>query len=220
MKPLLVCAMALAVSAVALAQDPVKTNPTHYKVIVDNPSVRVLRVSYAPGEASTMHSHPDSIVIPLAAGTVKFTGQDGKSQEQTMANESAMYIPAGAHVSTNMGKAKVDAILVEFKAPAPGKAAIPTQREGLTIKVLAEGPRAVAYRSTMSPTFAEPAGTKHDFDQVVISLAPAQISLTLNGKAAKSNWTRGDVEFIPRGTAHESKNTGGKPVDVIIVAIK
>ena len=30
----------------------------------------------------------------------------------------------------------------------------------------------------------------------------------------------GDVQFVGRGVAHEAKNTGGKPVDMVIVAIK
>ena len=90
----------------------------------------------------------------------------------------------------------------------------------MTMKVLAEGPRAVAYRTTADPTFQEPAGSKHDYDQVVIALGAAQMSLSINGQPAKTTWARGDVQFIGRGVSHESKNTGGKPVDFVIVAIK
>jgi len=78
----------------------------------------------------------------------------------------------------------------------------------------------MAYRSTAAPTFTEAAGTKHDFDQVVIALNAAQMSLAVAGQPAKTMWKRGDAVFIGRGTAHEAKNTGGKPVDFIIVAIK
>jgi quercetin dioxygenase-like cupin family protein len=78
----------------------------------------------------------------------------------------------------------------------------------------------VAYRATADPTFQEPAGTKHDYDQVVVALGPAQISLSIDGKPAKTTWARGDVQFIGRGVPHESKNTGGKPVDFVIVAIR
>ena len=88
------------------------------------------------------------------------------------------------------------------------------------MKVLAEGARGVAYRVTATPTFEEPAGSKHDYDQVVIALAPSQMALTINGKPAKTKWARGDAQFIGRGMPHESKNTSGKPVDFVIVAIK
>jgi len=204
----------------ASAQDAVKADPAHYKVILDNPTVRVLKIHYAPGAKSKVHQHPDSIVIPLAESKVRFTTPDGKSEDSTLANESAQYSAAGTHTPANIGTNAVDAILVEFKSAAPGHATLPASRPGMDTKVLAEGPRATAYRSTASATFAEPAGTVHEYDQVVIALGPAQMSLSVDGKPAKTTWARGDVQFIGRGVKHESKNAGGKPVDMIIVAIK
>ena len=197
-----------------------KVDPTHYKVMFENASVRVLKIDYAAGAKSVMHHHPDSIVIPLAASKVRFATADGKSEDVDMPSESGMYAPAGEHLPTNVGSGKIDGILVEFKAAAPGKATLPAARPGMTMKVLAEGPRAMAYRSTAEPTFQEAAGTKHDYDQVVIALGAAQMSLSIDGKPAKTTWARGDAVFIGRGTAHEAKNMGGKPVDFVIVAIK
>ena len=205
----------------ASAQDAVKADPAHYKVVLENASVRVLKITYAPGAKSSMHQHPDSIVVPLVESKVRFTLPDGKSEDSTLAKESAQYTPAGTHNPANVGTSPIEALLVEFKAAAPGTAALPTSRPGMDVKVLAEGPRATAYRSTASATFAEPAGTTHEFDQVVIALAPGtQMSLSIDGKPAKTTWARGDVEFVGRGVKHESKNTGGKPADMIIVAIK
>ena len=204
----------------SLAQDPLKVAPTHYKVVFENASVRVLRIDYAPGSKSTMHHHPDSIVVPFAASKVRFATPDGKSTELELANESAMYTPAGTHSPSNIGTGRIDALLVEFKSAAPGRAELPTSRTGMAMKTLAEGPRAIAYRTTADPTFQEPAGSKHDFDQVVIALGAAQMSLAVDGKPAKTSWARGDAQFVGRGVPHEAKNAGGKPVDFIIVAIK
>ena len=215
-----VLALVLVWSGAAIAQDAVKVDPTHYKVVFENESVRVLKIGYAPGGKSTMHQHPDSIVIPLSASKVQFALPDGKKQDSDLANEAPQYTPAGTHNPTNVGTGPVDALLVEFKTAAPGKAALPTSRPGLELKVLAEGPRAIAYRTTATPTFAEPAGSKHEFDQVVVALGPGALSLSIDGKPAKTSWARGDVQFIGRGVAHEAKNTGGKPVDMMIVAIK
>ena len=221
LKALALVLVAVAGSTVALlAQDPAKVDPTHYKVLIDNAAVRVLKISYAPGSKSVMHEHPDSVVVVLNGGKTKFTMPDGTSQEQDMAANSAMYLPAGKHLPMNMGTAASLAILVEFKGAAPGKAALPTSRAGLTLATLAEGPRATTYKATAAPTFAEPAGTKHDFDQVIIALAPTQMSLAIEGKPVKTTWAKGDVEFIGRGVAHESKNAGAKPTEFAIVAIK
>ena len=215
-----IVSLAFAWSGAALAQDAVKTDPSHYTVVLENASVRILKISYAPGSKSIMHSHPDAIVIPLSSSKVRFGLPDGKSQDSDLASESALYTPAGTHTPTNIGSGPVDALLVEFKTKSPGKAALPTSRPDMTVKVLADGPYGTAYRATASAKFAEPAGSKHDFDQVVIALGPGPMSLSIDGKPAKTTWARGDVQFIGRGVAHEARNTGGKPADMVIVAIR
>jgi len=54
---------------------------------------------------------------------------------------------------------------------------------------------------------------------VVIALGAADMSLAVDGKAPVTKW-QGDVQFIGRGVKRESKNTSGKPIEFIIVAIK
>jgi beta-alanine degradation protein BauB len=213
------CAFVLTCGTSAFGQDAVKTDPSHYKVLIDNPSVRVIKIAYAPGAKSATHSHPDAIVVALSAATARFT-TDGKSQDSDLAAGGAMYTPATTHSVENVGKGPVDAILVEFKGAAAGKSTLPASRPGLAMKSLAEGPRAMAYATTADPSFHEAAGSKHEFDQVVIALGPGQLSLSLDGKPAKTTWARGDAVFIGRGVAHEAKNTAGKPVDMVVVAIK
>ena len=215
-----VAALVLLGSGALSAQDPLKADPDHYKVVFENASVRVLRIAYPTGAKSTMHSHPDAIVIPLNNSKVRFTTPDGKSEDRDMANEVAMYTPAATHNPANVGTTPVDGLLIEFKTAKPGTAALPTSRPGMTMKVLAEGPRAMAYRTTADPSFSEPAGSKHDYDQIVVSVAASKMSLAIDGKPPKASWARGDVQFIGRGVPHESKNASGTPVDFIIIAIK
>src|SRR4051794_2269001 len=104
-----VLSLVLLMSQAAAAQDPVKVASEHYTVITENASVRVLKITYAPGAKSAMHHHPDSIVVPLAASKAKFTLADGTSQESDLAVDAAMYAPAGNHSVTNIGKGPVDA---------------------------------------------------------------------------------------------------------------
>ena len=85
------------ISGTAFAQDPVKVAASHYTVVLENPSVRILKANVAPGAKTAMHSHPDSVVIPLAASKVRFTMADGKSQDSDLPSESAMYTPAHTH---------------------------------------------------------------------------------------------------------------------------
>src|SRR4051812_48211662 len=131
LKVLAVVSLTALYATAALAQDPVKTDPTHYKLVFENASVRVLTISYAPGASSKMHHHPDSIVIPLVTSKVRFATPDGKSAENELAKDSAMYAAAGLHNPTNIGTGPISALLVEFKGAAAGTATLPTSRPGM-----------------------------------------------------------------------------------------
>jgi quercetin dioxygenase-like cupin family protein len=203
-----------------VAQDPVKVDPTHYKVVLENPSVRVLKMDYAGGAKGVMHRHPDAVLISLSAAMVRFLAPDGKPRDRDVFKESAIYTAAGEHSLSNIGVGRLDGLLVELKAPRPGTAALPAARPGLTMKVLAEGSRAIAYRMSAEPAFFEPAGTKHEFDEIIVALGTSPLSLSITGKPAKTTWTRGDVLFIGRGVAHEARNTSSTSLDFVTIAIK
>ena len=102
----------------ARAQDPVKVDPKHYSVMFENDAVRVLRIHYAPGEKSVMHSHPDSVIVFLEDQKAKMTHPDGKSEEVSGKKGDAVFSPAGAHLPENVGSGPIDVILVELKKPA------------------------------------------------------------------------------------------------------
>jgi beta-alanine degradation protein BauB len=220
MKTLGLTLVLAALPFVAAAQDPVKVAPDHYKVVIDNPAVRVLRVDVPAGAKSPMHSHPDALVVMLTTGNARDTMPDGKTVDSTLTKETASVTPASTHSPANTGTTKVEAILVEFKTKAPGTAVVPTGRPGLQQTVLVDSPRAVAYKAVTAPDFQEPAGSTHEYDQVVIALGPGSLRLDVEGKAPVTSWQRGDVQFIGRGVKHQAKNTGGKPFDVIIVAVR
>ena len=216
----LAAATGLALGAPAAAQDPIKSNPDVYKLVFENSSVRVLRVSVKPGAKTTMHEHPDTVIVALSDARVKFTGADGKSTEAPLKTEQAMWAPAEKHMGENLEKKSVDVVLVELK-PSKGPAAtIPTNRPEMKITPFFDTARVMAYRATTGPKFHEPAGTTHDFDQVVIALQDTDaVTVNVEGKA-KSQWKRGDALFIGRGMKHESKNSSDKAMDVIVVAVK
>ena len=204
----------------AAAQDPVKVDSDHYKVLLDNAAVRVLKIDMAVGGKSVMHSHPDSMLVALSGAKARFTMPDGTTQDMELTKDTASYTPAFTHLPVNVGTSRVDAILVEFKAKSAGSATLPTTRPNAQMTPLAEGPRAAAFKVTLSPEFHEAAGSTHDYDQVVIALGTSATSLTIEGQAPVTQWKRGDVQFIGRGVKHESSNPTGKPIDLVVVGIK
>ena len=62
---LLVLGLVCLSGAAAKGQDPVKVDPTHYKLVSENEEVRILRFHYGPHEKSVMHAHPDLVVVYL-----------------------------------------------------------------------------------------------------------------------------------------------------------
>jgi hypothetical protein len=104
----------------ALAEDPVKVDPQHYKVEFENAQVRVLRVHFGPHERSVMHSHPDGVAIFLSDVHNRSMTPDGKSIERTGKAGDTNWVLAASHLPENLLDTPLDALLVELKsAPAP-----------------------------------------------------------------------------------------------------
>jgi quercetin dioxygenase-like cupin family protein len=100
----------------APGSDPVKIDSKHYKVVLENDRVRVVRVNYGPGEKSVMHAHPETLVVFLSDGQAKFTSPDGKSEERSWKAGEVSHSPAEQHLPENVSKKPIDAIVIEFKS--------------------------------------------------------------------------------------------------------
>ncbi len=208
---------ALVFAAPVSAQDPLKVAPTQYKLEAENERVRVLRATVAPGATTAMHVHPAHVGVALTAGSLRLALGDGKTQDIDVKADEVILVPAGAHTTTNRGKAPVEVIVIEMKG-APGTATIPAARPGMKMTRVLQDARVEAYRVSADASFHEAAGSTHPYDQVVVPLGAGDIALTMDGKTT-SSWKRGDVRLIGRGVAHEAK-AGKIPGDMIIVSIK
>ena len=102
----------------AFAQDATKVDSTHYKVEFENDQVRVLRITYGPGEKSVMHEHPAGVVVLLTDGHFKMTFPDGKTEEIPGKAGQTNWAPAVKHLPENIGDKPAEVILVEMKAKA------------------------------------------------------------------------------------------------------
>ncbi|MGC0779046.1 MAG: hypothetical protein WCD68_17735 [Candidatus Acidiferrum sp.] len=96
-------------------QDPIKVDPKHYKVEVENEKVRVLRANYKGHEKSVMHSQPDSVAIFQNDVHCRFTFPDGKTEERRFRAGETLYSPAGSHLPENLSGHSIDVIIVELK---------------------------------------------------------------------------------------------------------
>ncbi len=99
----------------ALAQDPVKVDPKHYKVEFENDQIRVLRVHYDAHDKSVMHHHPDSFAVFLTDGHAVFHMPDGKTVDAPIKAGTTQWSTAGTHNPENVGDAPFDLLVVEMK---------------------------------------------------------------------------------------------------------
>lgn len=110
-----VIAFSLCSIATAYAQDAVVVDPEHYKVEFENDEVRVLRVTYGPGENSIMHEHPNSVAVFLTDIQAQFTFPDGNTEARTLKAGEVRLTPATKHLPENTSDAPFEVILVEIK---------------------------------------------------------------------------------------------------------
>lgn len=118
----LIVTCVIAYATVAQAQqaggtkaDPVKVDSKHYKVEFENDKVRVLRVSYGPGEKSVMHYNPDAVIVSLTGDKTRMTTPDGKSQESPTKAGGVIWAPAGSRLPQNVADQRDEVIIVELK---------------------------------------------------------------------------------------------------------
>ena len=121
-------ALSLLASVTALAQDPTKIDPQHYKVEFENEQVRVLRVRMEAGGKTATHSHPDGLVVAVTDLKVRHTLPDGKTADRELKAGEALWTPAWSHAGQNLADKPFELILVELKSrpaasgPPPGDA--------------------------------------------------------------------------------------------------
>ena len=93
--------------------DATEVASDHYKAEFENDHVRVVRVTYAAGEESARHSHPDGVVIFLSDNEATFVLEDGSSEERSGKAGEVLWAPAETHAVKSLGEAEV--LLVEIK---------------------------------------------------------------------------------------------------------
>lgn len=74
-----VCVSLMLAYGSALAQDPIKVGPNIYKKLFENNRIRMLEVTFAPGDSIAFHSHPDHAVYVVTGGTLRVTTSEGKT---------------------------------------------------------------------------------------------------------------------------------------------
>jgi hypothetical protein len=105
-----------ALCATASAQDPAQTDPVHFKVQLDNPSVRVLHVKVEPNTKVKVHDMADAVVVPLADYTSVLQRKNGETTTVERKKGKAVWLSGGMR-EIQSGAQPIDALLIEIKKP-------------------------------------------------------------------------------------------------------
>jgi hypothetical protein len=98
--------------------DPATTNPSLYRVVMENDRVRVLEYRDRPGDRTTPHRHPDSVMITLSDFRRRLVHGDRSTEVELTAGLSR-WLPAQEHAGENIGESETHVIFVELKELAP-----------------------------------------------------------------------------------------------------
>jgi len=101
-----------------VADDPTRTDPDKYKVIFENDRVRVLEYRDEPGDVTSPHRHPDSVMYTLSSFDRKLVAEGGDSREVTLEAGEVRWLDAHVHSGENVGSRPTHVLFVELKEPA------------------------------------------------------------------------------------------------------
>ncbi len=115
MLPELAVMMCLGLPPSAATADPAHTDPALYKVVFENERVRVLRYHDRPGDRTSMHHHPDFVLLALGSFRRRLTFPDGTVRERAFQAGEVAWNAAQIHAGENIGETDTDVLIVEMK---------------------------------------------------------------------------------------------------------
>lgn len=98
--------------------DPTHTDPDKYKVVFENDRVRVLEYRDKPGERTSPHGHPDSVMYTLSSFERRLIHGDRQRDVQLQAGR-VNWLQAQEHSGENIGTTDTHVLFIELKEPAP-----------------------------------------------------------------------------------------------------
>ena len=207
----LAIAIGLGSPATVFGQDPVKVDPAHHKVEFENADVRVLRITFAPGEKAPDHDHPNGVAVFVAGGVNRLTSPGQKPTENPQKPGDVVLLNATKHSVENVGKTRTEVVLIELKKPGSksykGMSLDPVKLASKNYVVVQENEHARVIRVRGA------AG-----DPSVVHEHPSNVVVQMNdSKTAKA----GTVTWHPGPEKHGgTPATVTAPLDAIIVELK
>jgi quercetin dioxygenase-like cupin family protein len=191
--------------------------------VVDNATVTVTRLRFAPGSGETVHTHDFPIVIvQLTSGdVVDLTVSDARARGPRVAG-LVTFVPAGTeHAVVNAGTMPFEMMAVAIKpSRTSAPAAPPTDAPpGITRTTLLDNDDVRVVRVEFTPGSQEPVHT-HPNDLVTIQMNAGRLQIRLGTRRTDSRRPVGFVQFVPRTQRHAYSSRNDRSIELLSVSIK
>lgn len=100
--------------------DPTLSDPDKYKVIFENDRVRVLEYRDQPGQRTSPHEHPDSVMFTLSSFRRRLHDGSGGTADVAIQAGEPRWLDAQVHSGENIGDSETHVIFVELKENRSG----------------------------------------------------------------------------------------------------
>ena len=216
--------IAAATSATVVhAQDPLKAYPNNYKLILDNPQVRVLSCHYGSHEKVGVHNHSDypTVYVYISdAGPVRFSHIEEKAYVLTRppVKAGSFRVSPGRperHTVENLSDLPSDYLRIELKqiplhgTLSPKRGEAPTSLDRSESTPVFNDPelaidRIICLSGTTCPL------TPSTSPSLLVSLSPAKLSGSL-----QQEMKPGNVAWLPASEAAALNATGSAPAHLL-----
>ena len=78
-----------------------------------------MHINYGPGDKSKLHSHPAGVIVNVTDAHLRFTDENGKSQEIYSKAGEARWFPALQHRVENLSDKPYEGVQIVVKSKPP-----------------------------------------------------------------------------------------------------
>jgi quercetin dioxygenase-like cupin family protein len=193
------------------------------KVEIDNPWVRVLRITQAPHEKSEMHERPAAIAVYLTDVHERIHEAAGKVRDLKKKAGDVAFFEAAKTAEENASDQPLEEILVELKPGTKGPTGWPVSIDPVKVDpshhpVPLENDRVRVLRTILDPHVKGPAHEHPSY--VVVYLTELHTTMTMgDGRQIDNPRKPGEVAWRD-ALKHQTENIGDKRAVEIQIELK
>ena len=204
---------------------PEKVSPDVYNVLLENDDIKILEVTFAPGQSDNMHEHYPATVYIVEGGKAQVTLPDGTVNEINPPSDFILHNPDKAkHQVKNIGDNTMKIILFERKntravTDTKEELILPEEVSPDVYKVLLENDEVKVTEVTFKPGQGDEMH-QHGVMSIYGITGGKLQNTSPDGTVREMEVADGFVGHRNTVTTHQMKNIGDTTVKVILVEHK